>query len=157
MAKVDLKLQKGCCKQGAALAGVISPFNRVVALEQAGDGPVAGLAACHQCGAEWRFALVAERGEVRVYGLHRLPAGGLARLMAAYARYGKPKWPVWVPPDPIRIRQEDHKPIADAEDLALGQLSRWEYVLATKALVNGRVLGAAKYDGPADWPARLGV
>jgi hypothetical protein len=78
-----------------------SPITRVVALDWS-DGPTDGVLQVGD-GATYRFQMIDSRSgapdesDVRVYGLHPLPADALSRLTDALADTHQPTWPVFWP------------------------------------------------------------
>ena len=128
-----------CCRELARVpGGAGSPFTRIIALDWY-DGPRSGLLQCEVCGREFRFELLDERldegdgPDLRVYSLAPLPAGSIAKVVAALAGTHPPAWPVWAPiwtfPDP------EAKAAAEASvDRVIEQAARPELVVVTRDL-----------------------
>ncbi len=155
-----------CCQDPPTLAQAPAPFSQIIALGFY-DGPTSGVLRCTTCLAEYKFDMLdwdADH-EVRIMRLASLPAGSLARCVAALTQTEPPRWPVWVP-SRSSLPSEEARDKADAAvEGILAQAKPAELIVAWvgygERILAARKVPAKDLNAVPDWfsqvdPARDG-
>lgn len=150
-----VKSPKSCCATGLGLVGAISPFDWVIILEYGERIPITGVARCGSCGSSWKFSYLDGSDRAIIYLLSSLTSGSFQRLVDGFSTIAKPMKPSWLPPTEQAISSEKARTLNDLEESVLAR-SFPATVLATKNLINGKILATADPDvNVKDWFSRM--
>jgi len=138
-----------CCDL-TNLVGQKMPFGKVMAIEYGEGRPVAGLAKCERHGTCFRFQQLDYHAldDTPIYGFATISEDYYVALLKYYQKYGRPRWPVWVPATREQIPITQYESIVQLEDTIWAH-GRIELVVAARNVTGAVVRAAAVV--PNNW------